>query len=102
MTNLLIHDVVIAPDTLSKSDSKYAIFEHHTSPEQVSKVFNEVKPKLAVYSHIVKLYGRNENELIKRTRANYSGLVMIGEDLMSFTIDDTVSINEWRNKKKEQ
>ncbi|HZY26243.1 MAG TPA: MBL fold metallo-hydrolase [Bacteroidales bacterium] len=101
-TDLLIHEVVIAPDTLNKSDPKYAIFAHHTSPEQVCKVFNEVKPKLAVYSHIVKLYGRNENELIKRTRANYSGLVMIGEDLMSFTIDDTVSINEWRNKKKEQ
>ena len=95
-TDLLIHEVAIAPDTLSKSDPKYNIFAHHTTPEQAAKVFNEVKPKLAAYSHIVKLYGRNEQELLKRTKANYSGPIIIGEDLMSFSIDDTVSVSAWQ------
>ena len=97
-TDLLIHEVAIAPDTLSKSDPKYHIFAHHITVEQAAKVFNEVKPKLAAYSHIVKLYGRNEEDLLKRTKANYSGPFVIGEDLMSFSIADSVLINKWENK----
>ncbi len=96
--DLLIHEVAIAPDTLSKSDPRYNILAHHTTPEQAAKVFNEVKPKLAAYSHIVKLYGRNEQEIMQRTKAIYAGPVMMGQDLMSFSISDTVSISKWQNK----
>jgi len=91
-TDLLIHEVVVAPDTLRKTDPKYSILAHHPTPEQTAKVFNEVKPKLAVYAHVVKLYGRGEQELLKRTKANYPGRFIIGEDLMSFSIGDTVSV----------
>jgi len=97
-TDLLIHEVVTAPDTLSKSDPKYHIVALHTTPEQAAKVFNEVKPKLAAYSHIVKIYGRNEQELLRRTKTNYSGRFVIGEDLMSFSIGDTVTVSQWQNK----
>ena len=97
-TDLLIHEVAIAPDTLSKSDPRYDILAHHTTPEQAAKVFNEVKPKLAAYSHIVKLYGHNEQEIMQRTKANYAGPVIMGQDLMSFSISDTVSVNTWKNK----
>lgn len=98
-TDLLIHEVAIAPDTLSKSDTKYHILAHHTTPEQASRIFNEVKPKLAAYSHIVKLYGRNEQEILKRTKVNYSGPLIIGEDLMSFSVGDTVvSVSNWQKK----
>jgi ribonuclease Z len=97
-TDLLIHEVAIAPDTLSKSDPKYNILAHHTTPEQAAKIFNEVKPKLAAYSHIVKLYGRNEQEIMQRTKANYAGPIIMGQDLMSFSIRDTVSVNTWKNK----
>jgi ribonuclease Z len=41
-TDLLIHEVAIAPDTLSKSDSRYNILAHHSTPEQTARVFNEV------------------------------------------------------------
>lgn len=98
-TDLLIHEVIVAPDTLNKSDPKYPQLAHHTTVEQAAKVFNEVKPKLAVYSHIGKLYGRNEQDLLKRTTANFSGPFIIGEDLMSFSIDDTgVSVSAWPKK----
>jgi hypothetical protein len=46
-------------------------------------VFNKVKPKLTVNSHIVKLYGRNENGLMKRTRAK--GVVIVGEFVVSIS-----------------
>jgi ribonuclease Z len=97
-TDLLVHEVAIAPDTLSKSDPVYPILAHHTTVEEAAKVFNEVKPKLAAYSHIVKIYGRNEQELLRRTKANYSGQFVIGEDLMSFSIGDTVTVSQWQNK----
>jgi ribonuclease Z len=71
---------------------------HHTTPEQAAKVFNDVQPKLAAYSHIVKIHGLTEEDIIKRTKANYKGLIIMGEDLMSFSISDTVSVNKWQNK----
>jgi len=89
---------VIIPDTLNKADPKYDIVAHHTTPQLASKVFNEVKPKLAVYSHISNPYGRNEQELIKQTKANYSGPIISGEDLMTFSIGDTIAVSAWQNK----
>jgi ribonuclease Z len=97
-TDLLVHEVVIASDTIKKSDPKYNILAHHTTPEQASKVFTAVKPKLAVYSHISRLYGYPTEEILKRTKSNYSGPVILGEDLMSFTIGETVSVNVWNKK----
>ena len=97
-TDLLVHEVVVAPDTLSKSDPRYNILMQHTTPEEVAKVFNEVKPKLAIYSHVSKLYGHTEDDILKRTKAHYSGSVIMGEDLMSFSIADSVSVHAWKNK----
>ncbi|MBS1528679.1 MAG: MBL fold metallo-hydrolase [Bacteroidetes bacterium] len=91
-TDLLIHEVAIAPDTLHQSNPRYSILAHHTTPEQAAKVFNEVKPKLAAYSHIVRLYGLGEEDLLKRTKANYSGPFVIGQDLMSFVVADTIAV----------
>ena len=96
--DLLVHEVVIAPDTLSKSDPRYNIFMQHTTPEEAATVFNKAKPKLAAYSHIAKLYGQTEEDILKRTKSNYSGPIIMGEDLMSFSIGDTVSISKWQNK----
>lgn len=97
--DLLIHEVAIAPDTLSKSDPQYHILMHHTTPEQAAKVFNKVHPRLAAYSHIVKIHGLTEADIMKRTKATYSGPLIMGEDLMSFSISDTVSVNKWQNEK---
>ena len=94
--DLLVHEVVIAPDTIKRDDPKYNVFAHHTPPELAAKVFNQVQPKLAVYSHITKLYGRNEEELLKRTKAFYAAPFIIGEDLMSFTVGDSVIVNYWQ------
>lgn len=96
--DLLIHEVAIAPDSLSKSDPQYNILMHHTTPEQAAKVFNAVHPKLAAYSHIVKIHGLTEQDIMKKTKANYAGAVIMGEDLMSFSVGDSVSVNKWQTK----
>jgi ribonuclease Z len=97
-TDLLVHEVAIASDTLKKSDPRYNILAHHTTPEQASKVFTLVKPKLAVYSHIVTINHYPTEEILKRTKEIYSGPVILGEDLMSFSVGDTVTMKAWDKK----
>lgn len=97
-TDLLIHEVAIAPDTLTRENQKFSILAHHTTAQQASKIFNETKPKLAVYSHIVKIYITNEEEIMKQTKEAYSGPLIMGEDLMSFSIDDSIHVNTRKDK----
>ena len=60
-------------------------------------VFDKVGPKLAVYTHLVMLSSPTIPEaplasLLTRTRSSYDGPLIIGEDLMTFIIDDSVTV----------
>jgi ribonuclease Z len=88
--DLLIHEVVLAPTDIKPSSRGYPAFAHHTTPEQAAEVFSRVKPKLAVFSHIVSNWGLKDEEVALRTRRLYSGPFEVGEDLMSFVITDSV------------
>jgi len=94
--DLLIHEVALVDQALLKDYPNYrAIEDHHTSPEEAGKIFAGAKPKLAVYSHIVfatvkPVQDAPEEALIARTRTTYKGPLMVGSDLMSFTISDKV------------
>ena len=90
--DVLVHEVVLAPPDIQPSDRGYAAFAHHTTPEQAAVVFSRVKPKLAVYSHIVSIWGLKDEELTLRTGRLYPGRFEVGEDLMSFVIADSVLI----------
>lgn len=97
--DLIVHEVALASDELLASSEQFRrIVAHHTTPEEAGIVFAEVSPKLAVYTHLVMLSSKTIPEaplpsLITRTRTNYDGPLVIGEDLMSFIVDDTVSIS---------
>jgi ribonuclease Z len=94
-TDVLIHEV-IDPVTFGAADSsltpeqRLGVINHHTTPEQVGTVFKRVRPKLAVYSHIVP---PNASTLIPQTRKTYDGPLEVGEDLMSIDIGDTVVVH---------
>ncbi len=52
--DVLIHEVAAAKEELlRRSDVVRRIIGHHTTPEQAGTVFARVRPKLAVYTHIV-------------------------------------------------
>ncbi len=97
--DLIVHEVALASDELLASSEQFRrIVAHHTTPEEAGIVFAEVSPKLAVYTHLVMLSSKTIPEaplpsLITRTRTNYDGPLVIGEDLMSFIVDDTISIS---------
>lgn len=89
--DLLIHQVAAVREELLQSPIFKAILAHHTKPDEAGVVFARVKPKLAVYYHFV-LLGTpqvppvTEQDVIDMTRKNYSGPLLVGEDLMSFSI----------------
>ena len=94
-TDVLIHEVVDVPafGALAKSDTSAQakkIIEHHTSAEQAGTVFTRVKPRLAVYSHIVP---PDAPEVISHTRDTYSGPLELGEDLMSIEIGEKITVH---------
>jgi ribonuclease Z len=43
-------------------------------------------PRLAVYSHVI-LQGVTPDDLVRRTRAIYSGAVVAGSDLMTIDVN---------------
>ena len=93
-TDVLVHEVldVDAYGGLTKSDTSEQtrkIIGHHTTAQQAGIIFTRVKPKIAVYSHIVPPDAPN---LLAETRETYSGPLVIGEDLMSIEIDDKITI----------
>jgi ribonuclease Z len=59
--------------------------------------FARIKPKLAVYTHYTRpqrddIPEVSITEIISRTRAIYSGPLEAGEDLMSISIVDSVTV----------
>jgi ribonuclease Z len=94
-TDVLIHEVIdpeafgetVSTDTL---EQRKKIIEHHTTPEQAGIVFTRVKPKLAVYSHIVP---PDVPRVIPHTRKTYAGPLEVGEDLMSIEIGDKIEVH---------
>ena len=100
-TDLLIHEVAaVKAELFSRSAGTRAIIDHHTTPEQAGRVFNRVKPGLAVYSHITLVFDSTTaaptlEDLESRTRTSYTGALQIGEDLMSFEIGNTVEVRRF-------
>jgi len=95
--DLLIHEVAIARPELTSAPFAKAILAHHTSPQDVGRVFAEAKPKLAAYTHLVFLSNEQVPEatvddVVAQTRETYGGPLEVGEDLMSFEIGEEVVV----------
>ena len=93
--DVVIHEVV-EPDAFPASNPTMSaerlqkIVAHHTLAEQAGTIFARVKPKLAVYSHIVP---GNASNLVEPTRKSYSGPLEVGEDLMTIEIGEQVVVH---------
>jgi len=94
-TQLLVHEVAQASDALLKDNPVMArVTTIHTIASDAGSIFQRVQPKLAVYSHII-LVGVSVQDLVKRTRATYTGPLVVGEDLMRFVVGDDVAVYRW-------
>jgi ribonuclease Z len=100
--DVVVHEVAAAKEELlSKSEVARLILGSHTTPEDAGRVFDRVKPKLAVYTHIVLLTtdpaisAPTVQDLIALTRKTYAGPVEVGEDLMTIEVGDTVEVRRF-------
>jgi len=91
--DLLIHEVAAAPLGANITDNIRYILSLHTGPEECGEIFSKVKPRLALYYHIIQCMGETSlEEIMDRTRKGYDGFVVFGEDLMRIKISDRVEI----------
>jgi len=93
--DVLIHEVLDlesygAADKIYSPKQIQKVIDHHTTAEQAGVLFSRVKPRLAVYSHIVPPDAPN---LIAATRKNYAGPLEVGEDLMSIDIGERIEVH---------
>ncbi len=90
--DLLVHSIGAARKELLESSPLWRrIMDHHITPEDAGRVFNETKPKLAVFTHVVaatngKIKPVPPKAMIKRTKTVYQGPLVMGKDLMTITI----------------
>ncbi len=92
--DLLIHEVAVA-ETLRgpgmPAEHAKTILAHHTTPEQGGELFARAKPKLVVYSHIVRPMA-TEQQVIAPTRTKYAGPLELGSDLMVIEVGAEVTV----------
>jgi ribonuclease Z len=95
--DVVIHEVAAARDELLRSDeASKQILANHTTPQQAGTLFERVKPRLAVYTHIILLgpaaTAVTLQDLVAMTRQTYSGPLEVGEDLMTIGIGDQIEV----------
>ena len=95
--DLLVHEVTAAAGSAAESLQQLKrIGANHTTPDQAGQIFAEVKPKLAVYNHLLLFGGAKAEDLIPMTRGNYSGPLIVGEDLLQLNLGETVEALPFR------
>lgn len=95
--DLLVHEVTAATGSAAESVQQLKrIGANHTTPDQAGQIFAEVKPKLAVYNHLLLFGGAKAEDLVPMTRGNYSGPLIVGEDLLQLDLGDTVEALPFR------
>ena len=94
-TDVLVHEVLDV-DVYRQTDDIYSpeqvqkVMAHHTTAEQAGIIFSRVKPKLAVYSHIVPI---DAPDVVAHTRKTYSGPLELGEDLMTIDVGAQIQVH---------
>lgn len=95
--DVLVHEV-ISPEVerrrtrMNDSAAVERIIAHHTTPEEAGRIFAAVRPRLAVYSHVVPSPAQ-AGDLVGPTRRTYRGRLAVGYDLMRIAIGDRVVVS---------
>lgn len=79
------------PEALRGDPVAEAIIGHHTSPREAGAIFTETRPRMAAFTHIVEIGKAGVacvplEAIEAATRTTYDGPLVVGEDLMRFTV----------------
>jgi len=86
--DVLIHEVIAVSE--ARATLRPWVVAHHTTAVEAGRIFSQVSPALAVYTHVIT--DQSLAEIEERTRTTYDGPLVIGEDLMSFDIGEEVRV----------
>ncbi len=82
--DILIHEVYSDAGFAGRSEEWQAYhLNHHTSAHELGEIASRAKPRLLVLYHAL-FWGTTEEELLNEVRENYSGEVVVGNDLDVF------------------
>ncbi len=85
--DILVHCISITSEAQMKANPGYrAIAAHLSSPDDVARVLNVARPKLAIFSHIGLNGDVTTGDIVRQVGAKYDGNFVVGEDLMRFEI----------------
>jgi ribonuclease Z len=94
--DLIVSNVVAFSEPMTRAGILKPVLDKLTTPEQAAAIFTKARPRLAVYSHIVKkdLPGEEGDDvIIKRTRAaGYDGPLIMAKDRMIVDVGDEVKV----------
>jgi ribonuclease Z len=102
--DVLLHEVAMArAEALERSAGARRVIGHHTTPGEAARVFIRVKPRLAIYTHIVLLATPVDSaptitDLVNATRRGYAGPLEVGEDLMSVEVGDSITVRRFQRR----
>lgn len=89
--DLLIHEVAAADASLLAQNPRLQkVLSYHTTPEQAGKLFNILKPRAAVFNHVL-LFGISEKTALETTQTLFNGNVRMGSDLMKIGVGKKVT-----------
>jgi len=96
--DVLVHEVTAATESAAESSEQLKrIASNHTTPEQAGEILRRVKPKLAVYNHLLLFGGATAEDLIPATRSKYLGPLIVGEDLLQIEIGESVEARRFEH-----
>jgi len=93
--DLLVHEV-LSPELLRRTaaipaSAIPAVIAHHTTPEDAGRLFARVRPRLAVFSHIVPS-SVTESDVLPEVKKFYDGRTVLGADGMTIRIGAEVEV----------
>jgi ribonuclease Z len=91
--DVLVHEVAYGTPEEMRIPFRRAVVGYHTSPADAARVFEEVRPKLAVFTHVITNDPANDAAIVPAVTQDYSGEVVLGQDLMVIEIGDEVTVS---------
>jgi ribonuclease BN (tRNA processing enzyme) len=82
----------LLPNSRGTRRQAKTILDHHTDPPEAGRVFEMVKPKLAVFSH----YPGGSATILPLVRQTYDGPIEFGEDGMTLEVGETINVERER------
>ena len=90
--DLVVHEVTAAGGAAAENAQQLKrIGANHTTPDQAGEIFARVRPKLAVYNHLLLFGSATPDDLIPATRKKYDGPLAVGTDLLQIDVGEEVT-----------